>query len=72
MPPPLCCKLSKIKPVAGRKSITVATMASASTTIQELNKEYEVRHRAFEDNFWATKMGLKVTAASSAELAPML
>eukprot|EP00891_Asterochloris_glomerata_P001220 jgi/Astpho2/1220/Aster-07071 len=42
-------------------------MASASTTIQELNKEYEVRHRAFEDNFWATKMGLK--GNSSTQLA---
>ena len=45
----------------------VATMASTSATIQELNKEYEARHRAFEDNFWATKMGLKVTAAVIAE-----
>ena len=48
----------------------VATMAEASATIQELNKEYEARHRAFEDNFWATKMGLKVTAALIAKLAP--
>ena len=50
----------------------VKTMAKASATIQELNKEYEARHRAFEDNFWATKMGLKVTAALIAKLAPML
>ena len=49
----------------------VANMGSASATIQELNKEYEARHRAFEDNFWATKMGLKVTAAFIAQLAPM-
>ena len=49
----------------------IATLASASATIQQLNKEYEARHRAFEDNFWATKMGLKVTPALIAELAPM-
>lgn len=41
-------------------------MASATTTqvspsqiVQDLNQQYEKAHKAFEDNFWATKMDLK-------------
>ncbi len=29
------------------------------TFIESFNREYEAKHKAYEDNFWATKMNLK-------------
>lgn len=43
------------------------TAVSAPARIDELNALYEQKHKAFEDNFWATKMALK--SASTEELA---
>lgn len=31
---------------------------SASDFIEIFNREYETKHRLYEDNFWATKMNL--------------
>lgn len=38
---------------------TIQGPAAVSEFIEELNVQYEKVHKAFEDNFWATKMSLK-------------
>ena len=37
----------------------LAGPADVTATIDALNEEYAAVHRAFEENFWAVKMGLK-------------
>ncbi|KAJ3111583.1 hypothetical protein HDU96_005547 [Phlyctochytrium bullatum] len=41
--------------------------ADVQTFVESFNAAYEAKHKAYEDNFWATKMNLK--GCSSAELA---
>ncbi|KAJ3319689.1 hypothetical protein HDV06_006105 [Boothiomyces sp. JEL0866] len=37
----------------------LATISSPSEFIEKFNRKYELVHKAYEDNFWATKMNLK-------------
>ncbi|KAJ9446281.1 Oligopeptidase A [Diplonema papillatum] len=42
-----------------RAKMTAPTGSTVQEYIDEMNTKYDLLHRAFEDNFWATKMNLK-------------
>ena len=59
-------RLSSVRPIAPRRSVSVSASASASAPamasvsdfIDAFNADYARIHKAYEDNFWATKMNL--------------
>jgi hypothetical protein len=45
-------------------STAIVTTASVDQFIEQFNRNYEMKHKAYEDNFWATKMNLKGCSGS--------
>ena len=43
-------------------AVSTATATDVGKFIEKMNVEYEKVHKEYEDNFWSTKMALKVPA----------